>query len=90
LARRDVPLTWGPGRHGPGNNLFVMFDDPDGRHVELSCEMERFWDDLADYAEPPRRWGRTQRTVNLWGPVPPWRGDTTGPQADPGPPAEAS
>ncbi len=89
LARRDVPLTWGPGRHGPGNNLFVMFDDPDGQHVELSCEMERFWDDLADYAELPRRWGRTQRTVNLWGPVPAWRGETASRQADPAPPAEA-
>ena len=71
LAARDVALQWGPGRHGPGNNLFVMFDDLDGNHVELSCEMERFWDDRAEHA--PRDWARGATTVNLWGPVPAWR-----------------
>jgi catechol-2,3-dioxygenase len=71
LAARDVPLTWGPGRHGPGNNLFVMFDDPAGNHVELSCEMERFWDDAAQYE--PRQWRPGPRTINLWGPAPAWR-----------------
>jgi catechol 2,3-dioxygenase-like lactoylglutathione lyase family enzyme len=71
LAARDVPLTWGPGRHGPGNNLFVMFDDPAGNHVELSCEMERYWDDMAEYE--PRRWAPGPRTINLWGPAPAWR-----------------
>jgi catechol 2,3-dioxygenase-like lactoylglutathione lyase family enzyme len=71
LAARDVPLQWGPGRHGPGNNVFVMFDDLDGNHVELSCEMERYWDDRAQYA--PRHWALEAKTVNLWGPVPAWR-----------------
>jgi catechol-2,3-dioxygenase len=71
LAARDVPLQWGPGRHGPGNNVFVMFDDLDGNHVELSCEMERYWDDRAQYA--PRDWAPEAKTVNLWGPVPAWR-----------------
>jgi catechol 2,3-dioxygenase len=78
LAAKNVPLTWGPGRHGPGNNLFVMFDDLDGRHVELSCEMERFWDDHAAYARVPRRWAPEPSTVNLWGPTPAWRGDVSG------------
>jgi catechol 2,3-dioxygenase len=73
LAARNVPLTWGPGRHGPGNNLFVMFDDVDGRHVELSCEMERFWDDRAAYPREPRRWAPQPTSVNLWGPTPAWR-----------------
>jgi catechol 2,3-dioxygenase len=71
LAARDVSLQWGPGRHGPGNNLFVMFDDLDGNRVELSCEMERYWDDRAQYA--PRDWAPGAKTVNLWGPVPAWR-----------------
>jgi catechol 2,3-dioxygenase len=72
LAAGDVPLTWGPGRHGPGHNLFVFFDDPDGVHVEYSCEMERFWDDRVRYGEP-RDWKQELRTVNLWGPTPDWR-----------------
>lgn len=71
LAASGVDLTWGPGRHGPGNNLFVMFDDPDDFHIELSAEMELFYDDRVEYE--PRVWEATTRTVNLWGQVPPWR-----------------
>lgn len=72
LAAGDVPVSWGPGRHGPGNNLFIMFDDPDGVHIELSCEMERFWDGGVQYG-PARNWAPDLRTVNLWGPAPEWR-----------------
>jgi catechol 2,3-dioxygenase len=77
LSRHRVPLTWGPGRHGPGNNLFLMFDDPDRHHVELSSEMENYFDDLAEYH--PRAWRVEQTTVNLWGPVPSWRAHETDP-----------
>ena len=67
-----VTVQWGPGRHGPGNNLFLFIDDPDGNHIELSAEMERFFDDRADYA--PRIWRAGPSTVNLWGgQVPQWR-----------------
>jgi catechol 2,3-dioxygenase len=76
LAVRGVPLTWGPGRHGPGNNLFIMFDDPAGVHIELSCEMERFWDDRAEYP-PPRNWEPVPGTLNLWGVVPAMRESVT-------------
>lgn len=72
LAVADVLVSWGPGRHGPGNNLFIMFDDLDGVHIELSCEMERFWDDRVEYPAP-RDWAGELRTVNLWGPAPAWR-----------------
>jgi catechol 2,3-dioxygenase-like lactoylglutathione lyase family enzyme len=72
LAAGGVPLSWGPGRHGPGNNLFVMFDDPDTVRIELSCEMERFWDDRVRYPGA-RDWSAEPRTVNLWGPAPEWR-----------------
>jgi catechol 2,3-dioxygenase len=76
LAVGEVPTSWGPGRHGPGNNLFIMFDDADGVHIELSCEMERFWDDRVEYAAP-RVWAADPRTVNLWGPAPEWRKPVT-------------
>jgi catechol 2,3-dioxygenase len=72
LTDLGVPVVWGPGRHGPGNNLFIVFDDPDGNHVELSAEMERYWDDFATY--PPRQWDVTPYTANLWGgQLPSWR-----------------
>ena len=72
LTDLGVPVAWGPGRHGPGNNLFLFLDDPDGNHVELSAEMERFFDERAVY--PTRTWEDGPGTVNLWGgQVPSWR-----------------
>ncbi|WP_433566713.1 VOC family protein [Nocardia sp. CA-151230] len=65
LTDEDVDVTWGPGRHGPGDNLFVFFDDPAGNHIELSAEMEKFHDDRVTYV--PRRWKPIPNTVNLWG-----------------------
>lgn len=72
LTELDVPVAWGPGRHGPGNNLFVFFDDPAGTHIELSAEMEKFYDDRVEYT--PRRWSPIPQSVNLWGgQLPSWR-----------------
>lgn len=72
LTELDVMVQWGPGRHGPGNNLFVFFDDPAGTHIELSAEMEKFYDDRVTYS--PRRWVPAPCTVNLWGgQTPEWR-----------------
>jgi catechol 2,3-dioxygenase-like lactoylglutathione lyase family enzyme len=80
LTDENVNVAWGPGRHGPGNNLFVFFDDPAGNHIELSAEMEKFHDDRVTYV--PRRWKPIPNSVNLWGgQLPTWRktsGTTTG------------
>jgi catechol 2,3-dioxygenase len=57
-----IPLWWGPGRHGPGNNLFFMIEDPDGHKVEFSAELE-----LMPREMPYRTWPHEQRTLNLWG-----------------------
>lgn len=65
LTEQEVDVVWGPGRHGPGNNLFIFFDDPAGNHVELSAEMEKFHDDRVTYT--PRRWEPVPTSVNLWG-----------------------
>jgi len=65
LTADEVDVAWGPGRHGPGNNLFVFFDDPAGHHIELSAELEKFHDDRVTYL--PRRWDPVPRSVNLWG-----------------------
>jgi catechol 2,3-dioxygenase-like lactoylglutathione lyase family enzyme len=65
LSAQGVAVTWGPGRHGPGNNLFIMFDDPAGNHIELSAEMEQFHDEHV--AHPVRHWQPVPRSINLWG-----------------------
>jgi catechol 2,3-dioxygenase-like lactoylglutathione lyase family enzyme len=62
MASLRIPLWWGPGRHGPGNNLFFMIEDPDGHKVEFSAELERMTPEAAF-----RTWPHEQRTLNLWG-----------------------
>jgi len=62
LGGLRIPLWWGPGRHGPGNNLFFMIEDPEGHKVEFSAELERMPKDLAH-----RTWPHEPHTLNLWG-----------------------
>ncbi len=62
FAEREIPIWWGPGRHGPGNNLFFMVRDPDGNRIEISAECEHMPMDM-----PPRVWPHNERTLNLWG-----------------------
>ena len=58
----EIPLWWGPGRHGVGNNLFFMIEDPDGYKVEFSTELEHMTPDQAY-----REWPHGPRALNLWG-----------------------
>jgi catechol-2,3-dioxygenase len=77
LTDLGVTVQWGPGRHGPGNNLFVFFDDPAGNHVELSAEMEKFYDGQVEYVA--RKWHPIPESVNLWGgQLPQWRKTSEG------------
>lgn len=62
MGRLGIRLWWGPGRHGPGNNLFFMVEDPDGYKVEFSAELERM-----PIEAPFRTWPHEERTLNLWG-----------------------
>jgi catechol-2,3-dioxygenase len=61
LATQDIQLMWGPGRHGPGNNLFIFIVDPDGNWIEISAELEVIHD------RPVKDWPHGERTLNLWG-----------------------
>jgi catechol 2,3-dioxygenase len=63
FAGLKIPLIWGPGRHGPGNNLFVFVEDPDGNRIEISAELETVHD------RPVKDWPHEERTLNLWGPA---------------------
>ena len=58
---RHIKLDWGPGRHGPGNNLFAFISDPDGSWIEISAELEIIYD------RPAKTWKHEERTLNLWG-----------------------
>jgi catechol 2,3-dioxygenase len=62
FANFRVPLVWGPGRHGPGNNLFFFVQDTDGNHIEISTEIE-----ICKPGQPTGIWPHEERTLNLWG-----------------------
>ncbi len=62
MGDERIPLKWGPGRHGPGNNLFFFVHDPDGNWVELSAELE-----IVRHDRPAGVWPHEEHTLNLWG-----------------------
>lgn len=62
FAGLDTDLFWGPGRHGPGNNLFIFVHDPDGNSVELSVELEHIHDQ-----RDTGTWAHCKKTANSWG-----------------------
>lgn len=62
FAGHHVQIQWGPGRHGPGNNLFLFIHDPDGNWIEISAELERVEPD-----RPAGKWQHEDRTLNSWG-----------------------
>lgn len=41
LQERGVEIVRGIGKHGPGENCFLVFKDPDGHNVELYCDMQQ-------------------------------------------------
>jgi catechol 2,3-dioxygenase-like lactoylglutathione lyase family enzyme len=61
MGEHAIPIMWGPGRHGPGNNLFIFIEDPDRNWIEISAELEVMYD------RPVREWPHAERTLNLWG-----------------------
>ena len=61
FSNHDIELAWGPGRHGPGNNLFVFIEDPDKNWIELSAEIEII------HNREKRVWPQVEKTLNLWG-----------------------
>jgi catechol-2,3-dioxygenase len=70
LSRCQKPILWGPGRHGAGNDLFLRFADMDGIHIELSAELQQYYDH--DVTTPPRLWHTRPSALNLWGMMPSW------------------
>ncbi len=70
LSRHQTPVIWGPGRHGAGHDLFLRIADPEGIHIELSAELQQYYD--RDVTTPPRLWHTRPMALNLWGSLPTW------------------
>lgn len=63
------PIEWGPGRHGPGNNLFNYFIDPFGIVIEYTAEVEQVDDSYVPRG--PAEWKWPPGRVDQWGISPP-------------------
>ena len=61
FSKKNVKIIWGPGRHGPGNNLFIFVEDLDNNWLEFSAELEIIHD------RKFKEWPQSEKTLNLWG-----------------------
>src|SRR5262249_60334152 len=76
---RDIGIecVWGPGRHGPGNNVFGYFIAPFGGVIEYTAEVQELDDDYKvggpeDWKWPPGRidqWGISVKDTAKTGPA---------------------
>jgi catechol 2,3-dioxygenase-like lactoylglutathione lyase family enzyme len=62
-------IQWGPGRHGPGNNLFNYFIDPFGVVIEYTAEVEQV--DESYRVRGPEDWKWPAGRFDQWGISPP-------------------
>jgi catechol 2,3-dioxygenase-like lactoylglutathione lyase family enzyme len=77
LGRKEVPIIWGPGRHGISHNIFIYHRDPDDQMVEFYTEMDQMLDEELGYFDPrpwhkdrpqrPKVWDRKSAAL-IWGP----------------------
>lgn len=63
LKERGVEIVRGVGKHGPGDNLFLVFKDPDGNYVEFYADMVQV---TAKTPYTPRVWENTLGAFDQW------------------------
>jgi catechol 2,3-dioxygenase-like lactoylglutathione lyase family enzyme len=69
LREAGYESVWGPGRHGPGNNVFGYFIAPFGGVIEYTAEVSEVGEDYRvgapeDWKWPPGRidhWGMSKK-----------------------------
>jgi catechol 2,3-dioxygenase-like lactoylglutathione lyase family enzyme len=79
LGGKNIQLAWGPGRHGPGHNIFTYHRNPDDQIIELFTELDKMMDESLGYFDPrpwhrdrpqrPKVWG-ADMPRDIWGPPP--------------------
>lgn len=62
LGGLGLEPVWGPGRHGPGGNVFCYFADPAGTVIEYTAELFE-----VDDSWEAREWKRTPQNADQWG-----------------------
>ena len=77
LGGRNIPIIWGPGRHGPGHNVYTYHRNPDDQIIELFTELDKMLDEELGQFDP-RPWHRDRpqkpkvwsMPTDVWGPPP--------------------
>ena len=57
LGGKNIPIIWGPGRHGPGHNVYTYHRNPDDQIVEMFTELDKMLDESIGHFDP-RPWHR--------------------------------
>ena len=66
MKQTGFPTEWGVGRHGPGNNIFAYFVDPNGYVIEYTAEVEQVDDSYK--VGMPEDWERpAELQGDTWG-----------------------
>lgn len=65
LRDQDMVPAWGPGRHGPGANVFAYFIAPFGPVIEFSTAVEKVPEDYQ--AGSPEDWAWPEKRIDQWG-----------------------
>jgi catechol 2,3-dioxygenase-like lactoylglutathione lyase family enzyme len=68
MRDHGYPVEWGPGRHGPGNNVFAYFCGPEELPLEYTSEMQQVGED--HQPRMPEHWGWPPGRVDRWGITP--------------------
>jgi catechol 2,3-dioxygenase-like lactoylglutathione lyase family enzyme len=70
LGGKKIPIIWGPGRHGPGHNIYTYHRNPDDQIIEMFTELDKMLDEKLGYFEP-RPWHRDHPQVpKVWPTMP--------------------
>jgi catechol 2,3-dioxygenase len=69
VVDHGYPIGWGVGRHGPGDNVFAYFVDPQGVVIEYTTEVLQVDDSYR--ARGPEEWVWPPGRTDHWGIAPP-------------------
>jgi catechol 2,3-dioxygenase len=66
LKHNGYDIEWGIGRHGPGNNVFSYFIEPNGFVAEYTTELDQL-DDATHVPQGADYWQKVTPTPDRWG-----------------------
>jgi catechol 2,3-dioxygenase len=65
MKDNGYPIEWGPGRHGPGDNVFAYFCGPDEVPLEYAAEILQIDDSYE--SRPSSYWKFAPGRSDQWG-----------------------